>query len=102
LPEAPPVFRAVDTADVLGWLYVSQGSTLGGAVLDRTLGKRFSARTFTPYVEGPGPMWRDYRALLAEWVGADEARCHRVVTAAVATFAALEQWIAPLGREEAA
>ena len=102
LPEALPVFTSVDTAEVLGWLYVSEGSTLGGAVLDRTLRKRFSVRTFTPYVEGPGPMWREYRDVLAEWVGREQTRCRRVVDAGVSTFAALEEWIAPLRREQAA
>jgi len=105
LPEAPAVFVDLDTADVLGWLYVSEGATLGGAIIDRTLralpgGDRL--RTFTPYLEGPGPMWREYLAVLAEWVGDDTDRHAQVVAAGVGTFTALEQWLAPLADEDAA
>lgn len=107
LPEAPSVFTSPDTADALGWLYVSEGSTLGGAVIDRTLralpdGAHLRLRTFTPYLEGPGPMWRDYLAVLTTWVGADAGRTERVVSAAELTFGALERWLAPLSREHAA
>lgn len=107
LPEAPAVFTTTGTADALGWLYVSEGSTLGGAVIDRSLralpdGARLRLRTFTPYLEGPGPMWRDYLTTLAGWVGDDAQRCERVVAAAEVTFNALERWLAPLSREDAA
>jgi heme oxygenase (biliverdin-IX-beta and delta-forming) len=107
LPEAPAVFTGVDTADVLGWLYVSEGSTLGGAVIDRTLRTlpeidALRVRTFTPYLEGPGPMWRSYLHVLEEWVGVDADRCARVITAAVGTFDALERWLVPVDTEDAA
>jgi heme oxygenase len=107
LPEAPPVFTSVDTAAALGWLYVSEGSTLGGAVIDRTLralpdGARLRVRTFTPYLEGPGPMWRAYLRCLTEWVGTDDARQAGVLEAAVDTFAALEAWLRPVSAEVAA
>ena len=102
LPEAPPALGFVDTADVFGWLYVSEGATLGGAVLDRGLRDRFSVRTFTPYLEGPGPMWSEYLEQLSGWVGTDDARRDRVVAAAVSTFTALEQWVAPLQQGRAA
>jgi heme oxygenase (biliverdin-IX-beta and delta-forming) len=102
LPEAPAVFTTPDTADTLGWLYVSEGATLGGAVLDRTMPEALRARTFAPYVEGPGPMWRAYLDLITEWVGDDATRRDRVVGAGMATFAALERWLVPLARDEAA
>lgn len=100
--EAPPPFAALPptSAEVLGWLYVSEGSTLGGAVVDRALraGREpllVGLRTFTPYVEGPGPMWRGYRDYLDAWVGADAGRREAVAAAAEASFAALERWLAP-------
>ncbi len=70
------------TADVLGWLYVAEGSTLGGAVIARHLQaipavRDRPLRSFTPYTEGPGPMWRAYLVELAEWTGVDEGRIER-------------------------
>ncbi len=107
LPEAPSVFTVPDTSEVLGWLYVSEGSTLGGAVIDRTLralpeGAQLRLRTFTPYLEGPGPMWRDYLAFLAEWVDDDGPRADHVVAAAEHTFNSLERWLTPLASVDAA
>jgi heme oxygenase len=107
LPEAPSVFIAPDTSEVLGWLYVSEGSTLGGAVIDRTLralpeGAALRLRTFAPYLEGPGPMWRDYLAYLCAWVGDDGLRADQVVAAAEHTFDSLERWLTPLSSEDAA
>ena len=107
LPEAPPVFTVVDDADVLGWLYVSEGSTLGGAVIDRTVrtlpeAAQLRLRTFTPYLEGPGPMWRAYLDQLQDWVGGDAARRDGVVAAAEGTFAALESWLSSMRGEVAA
>ena len=105
LPEAPAVFVDLDAADVLGWLYVSEGASLGGAVIDRALRSLPGAdrlRTFTPYLEGPGPMWREFLAVLAAWVGDDPTRQARVISAGVGTFTALEHWLAPLAGEDAA
>lgn len=107
LPEPPAVFDEVDRYDVLGWLYVSEGSTLGGAVIDRVLRSRpataaLRMRTFTPYLEGPGPMWRAYLAVLDELAGADGAHTERALAAAEGTFRALNAWLAPIGAERAA
>jgi heme oxygenase len=107
LPEAPAIFVDLDTADVLGWLYVSEGSTLGGAVIDRAMraqsgGASPQVRTFTPYLEGPGPMWREYQAQLGAWVGGDDDRARRVLDAADGTFRALEAWLLPIAVEDAA
>jgi heme oxygenase len=100
VPRAPAVFAAGGLAEagVLGWLYVSEGSTLGGAVIDRVLRARAidGVRTFTPYREGPGPMWRAYLDYLQHWVGDDDLRRAAVVDAAESSFAALEQWLAPI------
>jgi heme oxygenase len=96
---APTVFESAGTADVLGWLYVREGSTLGGAVINAQLrdllGGR-SLRSFSPYAEGPQPLWRSYLAELDRWVGSNAARENQVTSAAVSTFVALERWLAPL------
>jgi heme oxygenase len=107
VPVAEPVFAECDEAAVLGWLYVSEGSTLGGAVIDRLLRplvgpSGLTLRSFTPYVEGPGPMWRRYLTELETWTRDDHDRTERVVDAGVLTFGALDSWLAPLRRELAA
>ena len=97
LDIAPRVFTDIDEAAVLGWLYVTEGSTLGGAVIARVLGDAgfaYRLATFTPYPEGPQPMWRSYLAHLEAWTADDAQRVEQVVAAGCATFSALECWIA--------
>jgi heme oxygenase len=36
-PRASPVFHRFGPEEVFGWLYVTEGSTLGGAMIDRQL-----------------------------------------------------------------
>lgn len=89
---APP-----STADVLAWLYVAEGSTLGGAVIHRHLRdvaavRELDLRSFVPYAEGPGPMWRAYNAVLADWTGSDGPRIEAVVRTGVRIFTALDEW----------
>jgi heme oxygenase len=107
LPEAPPTFTGLDTGDVLGWLYVTEGSTLGGAVIDRTVRTlaataELRLRTFTPYLEGPGPMWQSYLDWMLAWVGDDARRRDRVLSSAHSSFTALEAWLDPIRNEAAA
>lgn len=100
LPSAGPVFTTVGQAEVLGWLYVAEGSTLGGAIIDRHL-RKLSAlelpvlQSFTPYAEGPGPMWRSYCAAVETWCHGRPDRSASVAAASVATFTALHQWLLP-------
>jgi heme oxygenase len=101
LPIADPVFATVGRAEVLGWLYVAEGSTLGGAIIDRHLRNRPALglpvlRSFTPYAEGPGPMWRSYCAAAESWCHERPDRSAAVAAASVATFTALHQWLLPL------
>ena len=98
-PPAPAVHDRPDTAAALGWLYVVEGSTLGGAVITRALARLrpgLRLECFAPYDEGPGPMWRDFQAKLEQWQAGDDLRAERVASAGVATFAALADWTAPL------
>jgi heme oxygenase (biliverdin-IX-beta and delta-forming) len=106
LPEVAPPFRTSTPTDaeVLGWLYVSEGATLGGAVISRALraqpGRAMTGlRTFAPYPEGPGPMWRAYLDQLQHWVGDDDDRRDAVVEAARGSFSALADRLAPIAAE---
>ncbi|MFL1875227.1 biliverdin-producing heme oxygenase [Hansschlegelia beijingensis] len=91
---APPL-RAVPrlqatSAEGLGWLYVAEGSRLGGAVLassaDRLgLNSAFGARHLAPPPEGLGAFWRSFRSGLdAAPVPAEEEDA--VLAGALAAF----------------
>jgi heme oxygenase (biliverdin-IX-beta and delta-forming) len=102
VPRPPPVFEHIDHAQVLGWLYVAEGSTLGGAIIDRHFRNTpalagVSLRCFAPYAEGPGAMWLAFRSSLQDFAAGDAARTTAVVAAAVATFESLDRWLSPLG-----
>jgi heme oxygenase (biliverdin-IX-beta and delta-forming) len=91
-----PVFD--DTDARLGGLYVVEGAALGGRILARHLDRLFgtgavAGRSF--FLGGgsdTGATWRAFLAQLGE-VSPDPARRHRVIAAAVATFAAFENWL---------
>lgn len=91
LPSAPE--RPVDPADAaaaLGWLYVSEGSSLGAAFLLKAaaglgLDERFGARHLAGHPEGRGLHWRRFvDALNAAELTAEEDQ--RAEAAAVAAF----------------
>jgi heme oxygenase len=98
MPPAQPELPAVPgTDDALGRLYVLEGSTLGGVLIDRHLGSlpQLAAvaplRAFSPYGPGTGAMWRGYRAATRARIAAG-GDADRVVAAAQQTFAALAAW----------
>jgi heme oxygenase (biliverdin-IX-beta and delta-forming) len=101
--DALPVRRFAGAPGVgtgLGWLYVLEGATLGGAVIARHLRRRQvvppSALTFhTLYGAELGSRWRAFHTALARWVGNDGARGDVVVAGALTTFAAFEEWCVP-------
>ncbi len=108
--EVPPAAATVtspDTAQVLGWLYVSEGSTLGGAVITRAVRANPATAdlrlcSFAPYAEGPQPMWRAFQDVLESWTVGDQLRAERVTAAGLHTFTALAAWVAPLAGDAAA
>lgn len=93
LPHLPAV---VTTEAALGRMYVLEGSTLGGTVIDRHLAAlphladvRLGA--FSPYGTQTGAMWHAFRAVTRDQVAAG-ANPDAVVAAARQTFAALAAW----------
>lgn len=95
-----PAPRGTDEA--LGRLYVLEGSTLGGAFIDRHLATvpelaGLRLRAFSPYGPGTGTMWRGFRRAARERVaaGGDPAV---MVAAARQTFGALAVWCRPVAR----
>jgi heme oxygenase (biliverdin-IX-beta and delta-forming) len=101
VPGAPAIFDGLNHSKVLGWLYVTEGSTLGGAIITRHLRRvgaltDFALHSFRPYGEGLGAMWRDYTSTLDRFVSDNPVRTEAVVEAALRTFDALERWLEPL------
>jgi len=105
LPRCAALPPVADLGSALGALYVLEGATLGGRVITRHLSAhlRIGASTggafFEGYGERTGDMWRAYRAAVHRAVldpecGVDEVAA---VTAAVATFDALDRWFQHAG-----
>ena len=100
--DRPAMAEVPDTAAALGRMYVLEGATLGGTVIDRHLarlpalsGIRLSA--LSPYGERTGAMWHAFRTVTrAHTTGHGDA--DRVVRAACETFAALVHWVGGLRR----
>lgn len=65
----PPFDAQLDLATALGWLYVSEGSKLGAAVLYKLAGKigldeHFGARHLAGHPDGRARHWREFTAVL--------------------------------------
>ncbi|WP_425618002.1 biliverdin-producing heme oxygenase [Anatilimnocola sp. NA78] len=97
LPEADELPRIATIADVLGVMYVLEGSTLGGVVIARHLRQHFSwpasdsFRFFNVYGDQVSQRWTAFVQLLAEQASEDVAP--RVCQAARYTFECLEGWL---------
>ncbi|GAB2964828.1 biliverdin-producing heme oxygenase [Hymenobacter coalescens] len=89
-PALPPLHTR---AQLLGALYVMEGSTLGGQLITRQLAKAgiSTRRYFTGYGELTGLRWKAFCQLLA--AEATEANEADIVAAAVLTFERLHAWI---------
>lgn len=95
----PELAAPAGTDEAFGRLYVLEGSTLGGAVIDRHLaglpalaGVRL--RAFSPYGAETGRMWHAFRRAAREHV-ADGGRPPAMVAAARTTFRVLSDWCRP-------
>lgn len=95
LPACPlPLLH--DAAEALGSLYVMEGSTLGGRVIQQNVERHlgFDSRSgcayFTGYGASTGMMWRLFLARLDEAPATDAGR---IATGAAATFERLASWL---------
>ncbi len=98
-PAVPDLPRVRGTDEALGRLYVLEGSTLGGVLIDRHLAtlpglREVRVRAFSPYGADTGAMWHAFRTATRDRVatGGDAAT---MVDSARATFAALAAWCSP-------
>lgn len=93
LPLCPTLPPLTTRAQLLGALYVLEGSTLGGQVITRQLAKAGigQRRYFAGHAERTGPLWKSFCQLLAAEATDDNAA--EIVESASRTFQALHAWI---------
>lgn len=68
-PSCPPAAQALPLAQALGWLYVAEGSNLGGSVLYKLAARLgldggFGARHLAAHPDGVARHWRRFTAAL--------------------------------------
>lgn len=96
-PAAPPLCPTMPPlhtrAQLLGAMYVLEGSTLGGQVIARQLAAAgIEGRTFfASRAERTGPLWKQFTQLLEAAVPAEDADA--VVASAILTFQILAAWL---------
>jgi heme oxygenase len=106
LPLCEPMAPSGTRSEVLGTMYVMEGSTLGGTIIARLMEDRFglTAETgcayFRSYGPGVGQMWRDFRAKLDAEAHPD--RDATVVASASLTFRRMQDWVCGRTPESAA
>lgn len=86
----PPFDAQLDLATALGWLYVSEGSKLGAAILYKLAGKigldeHHGARHLAGHPDGRARHWRDFTSALDTAI-LDDAGEARVIDGARAAF----------------
>ncbi|WBA43289.1 biliverdin-producing heme oxygenase [Hymenobacter canadensis] len=96
-PGTPPLCPAMPPletrAQLLGAMYVLEGSTLGGQVIARQLAAAgIEGRTFfAGRAERTGPLWKQFTQLLEAAAATEDANA--MVTSAILTFQTLAAWL---------
>lgn len=98
----PPFGKQLDLGTALGWLYVSEGSKLGAAVLYKLAGKigldeHFGARHLAGHPDGRARHWRDFTAVL-DSAPLDMEGEARLIDGARAAFMRMHGHVEALGR----
>ncbi len=98
LPRCDDLPALATKADILGCLYVVEGSTLGGQVISKmirarlNLGPEDGAAFFSGYGSATGERWRQVCGVL-EAHTTDEAAATETINSAKSTFEAFERWL---------
>lgn len=88
--DQAPLTRDADLATALGWMYVTEGSKLGGAILYKLAGnlgfdEHFGARHLAGHPDGRARHWREFTGVL-DAVELDDAAEQRLVRGAEDAF----------------
>ena len=98
LPVCQSMLNLATPAQIFGYLYVAEGSTLGGQLLSRHFAEKFGLTEsnggafFRAYGERTGMMWREFQATLNAFAVTDEQQ-HVMAATANETFEMLEVWL---------
>ncbi|TNC05360.1 biliverdin-producing heme oxygenase [Methylobacterium terricola] len=97
LPRAVSMPLPSDRHQAFGVLYVLEGSTLGGQVIAKRIGRQLGlspedgCRYYAAHGRETGPMWKAFRQRLAEEALAGDS--DTIVAAATRTFDAMRHWL---------
>lgn len=114
LPRCPTLPNLADIGQALGYLYVTEGATLGGQVIIRQLQKHLpisrsaGGQFYNSYGAAVGPMWQTLGHFINGFINTPAAESgliersdlkmlsaeKRMLQTACLTFQALQQWLA--------
>ncbi len=97
LPRCQNIPLLDTPAQALGYLYVLEGSTLGGQIIARRieqLDPRLPHEWFRSYGPDVGLMWRHFRASAESYVLANPDHEEAICESARNTFSSLHEWFA--------
>ena len=95
----PPAPRLGSVSSALGALYVLEGASLGGRVIERRVARVLGVSPndggayFHGYGDNTGAMWRRFGQIMTDVVD-ERGESNEVVQGAVDCFDALEPWLA--------
>lgn len=99
VPVMPSELLSLNTKEeVLGLLYVIEGSTLGGQVLRQHFQKKFELDEkgisfFTGYGRETGPMWKEFQQKLKNSLQEQGLDQTAIIDSAQKSFQILEHWL---------
>jgi heme oxygenase len=100
LPSTVPTPGIASLSEAFGWIYVVEGSTLGGRIIRRRLSAAevsLAGLAFLdPWGEATGSRWRTLTAVLERSAGDERVRSDLVVEGACAAFAFAGRRLAPV------
>lgn len=97
--ELCPLPELADISVGMGWLYVVEGSTLGGQFIDRAVGHRLGLTPdrgrsfFSGYGDQTRPMWHQFCERLTAYHRGHPEAANRIVTGAKDLFLRFKGWL---------
>ena len=96
IPLHPSLPVGDDLASLMGMIYVIEGSTLGGQVLNKHFGMTLRLSKFfffSGYGEKTIPFWREFQGQLLKFSEENPSKNNRIIENAKKTFTSFESWL---------